>query len=372
MRIYDLLFMNAPVTWRRPLTFITFILLSKILLLPGFAQTVPNVQQPSPGTLINGPIDPDMGRLSTIEYLGGYVITIPENPGSQASDTRVVKAWDLSSPGSPNTVQPINPDSEYGHFGRTKGPFLSHGTIKRDNEVFIGGGPTRNAIRLNPDGTLEHTSWSGAPIPRLKDRDGNDLGEQARWWSKGGMMRPWSLTDNWAYNSNATNTAKLTLGDQLLAEWNITRETGVTGFGQFMGNILIYASDQRRNGVAAYDATDIYFDTNTQEWKPRLLDVLNIPQTQGSFGGYWTEIVGSKIVSVARDRTSEHPDYKAQIAIVDFSDPTNLTHVCTRQWERADLHNHGRHGPHRCIWAFAITMPIRTGLKSIWMTARWH
>ena len=41
------------------------------------SQTIDNVTQSSPGAHINGPIDPEMGRLSTIEYLGGYVITIP-------------------------------------------------------------------------------------------------------------------------------------------------------------------------------------------------------------------------------------------------------------------------------------------------------
>ena len=67
----------------------------------GIAQTIPNVNQPAPGTLISGPIDPDMGRLSTIEYLGGYVITIPENPGSEPGDHMTVKAWRLSDLSNP-------------------------------------------------------------------------------------------------------------------------------------------------------------------------------------------------------------------------------------------------------------------------------
>ena len=240
------------------------------------AQTIPNVVQPAPGTLLSGPVDPDMGRLPIIEILGPYAITIPESPGSQPGAHVTVRAWDLTDPANPVLTAPINPQPQ-GNFGISFSPFLAHGTIKRDNEVYIGG---NNAVRLNDDGTLEHVQWSAGQAPLLLDIDGSPMGTTAPWWSKGGMMRPWGLLDNWAYNNQIGSTI-LTLDNQVLADWDITQDSGVSGFGNFLGNLLIYSSDQRNTGVAVYDATNISFDESTNEWKPALLDTINIPADEG-------------------------------------------------------------------------------------------
>ena len=56
---------------------------SSFILSTSLAQTIPNIQQSSPGTLLSGPVDPDMGRLSVIHLLGGHIITVPETPGSE-------------------------------------------------------------------------------------------------------------------------------------------------------------------------------------------------------------------------------------------------------------------------------------------------
>lgn len=294
---------------------------------PAFSQTIENVTQGAPGTLINGPIDPDMGRLSTIEYLGGYVITIPENPGSEPGDHRLVKAWDLSNLNNPVAIAPINPDSD-GHFGGTRGPFLSHGAIKRDNELLIFGFPN-SAVRINANGTLEHAIWSGPDTPSsLIDQEGNTVFQPAIWWSKSGMMRPWAITDDWEYNTPKSE-ATMTLGNKLMAQWNIGQDTGVTGFGHFMGNLLIYASDQRNSGLAVYDASDVSFDTESGKWKPKLLDTLNTPTSEGGLGGYWSEISGHYLV-FARAK-GDGPDGNANftgIQIVDFSDPSDLKLHC--------------------------------------------
>ncbi|MEO0367291.1 MAG: Ig-like domain-containing protein [Pseudomonadota bacterium] len=294
---------------------------------PSLAQSIPNTQQGTPGTLINGPIDPSAGRLTTIEYLGGYIIAIPEVPGSEESDHITTRAWDVTNPNNPVLVAPVNPDPQEGNFGLTGGPFLSHGSIKRDNEVYIGGYPN-DAVRINTNGTLSHAPWSGQSAPQLRDRNGNLLNDYAAWWPKGGMMRPWSLIDSWNYGDSDGNT-RLTLQDRVLAEWNIAQDSGVTGFGNFMGNLLIYSSDQRLNGVAVYDVSDIYFDNSTQEWKPRLLDTFNIPASQGRVGGYWSEISGHYIVFARRQNTQANPNFFAGIQVVDFSDPTNLRLQCS-------------------------------------------
>lgn len=308
------------------------------------AQAIDNVPQSTPGTLINGPIDPDVGRLTTLEYLGGYIIAIPEVPGSEETDHLTVKAWDLSNMNNPVAVQPINPDAERGHFGLTAGPFLSHGTIKRDNEVFIGGWPN-DAVRLNDNGTLEHVEWSGQDLPLLIDRNGNQLGEVAPWWSKSGLMRPWAMFDSWEYNSNSPDNTRLTLGNRVMAEWNIAQDSGVTGFGNFIGNLLVYSSDQRNTGVAVYDATDIRFDSATGEWKPRLLDTLNTPIEEGSIGGYWSAISGHYIVFARRSRHEVNENFFAGIQVVDFSDPTDLRLHCSIELTDPNNQYHWTLGP---------------------------
>ena len=56
--------------------------------------------------------------------------------------------------------------------------------------------------------------------------------------------------------------------------------TGVIGHPFLLGDLLIFASDQSRTGVATYDVSD--------PTHPVLLDVL----THGGPGGYWPELWG--------------------------------------------------------------------------------
>jgi len=305
---------------------------------PASAQVqIPNVRQGAPGTLLNGPIDSAMGRTAIIEFMDGYIVTIPETPGSEPGDHQTTKAWNISDPLNPFAQQPINPNQNGGHFGRTGNPFLAHGAIRRDNELFFqsgvgNSGDRLDTLRLNNDGTLEHTRWSGQTAPPIFDRDGNrDGNEYARWWAKGGLYRPWAFPDDWAYNSNPELPARLTLRDRLLAKWDIRADTGVTGFGLFMGNLLIYASDQRSTGVAVYDATDINLDSSSGQWKPRLLDTLNTPLSEGGIGGYWSEISGHYLIFARADRKDLNPNFFAGMQVVDFSDPNNLKLHCTLQ-----------------------------------------
>jgi len=107
-----------------------------------FAQTIPNRQHNAPGTLLSGPVDPDMGRLSVIHLLGNHIITVPETAGSETGDHQLTQAWDISDPSNPIQV---------GSFGRTGNPILAHAGFSRGNEVFIGfNSETGNdTVRLN-------------------------------------------------------------------------------------------------------------------------------------------------------------------------------------------------------------------------------
>ena len=290
-----------------------------------FAQSIPNTQQSNPGTLLSGPVDPDMGRLAVIQLLGGHIITIPEIPGSEPGDHLLTRAWDISNPRNPALIQ---------NFGRTGSPILSHGSYSRGKEVFVGfNSDTGNdTIRLNDDGSLSHTRWSGPTAPELFQRvpnqpgvPGQRLNRRAEWFSKGAMMQPWAINDNWSYNTPNLNTT-LTLRNILMAEWNITADTGgASGFGNFLGNLLIYVSDQLRGGVAIYDATNIITQNGVS--RPVLLDTFNLPASQGGVGGYWSEISGHYIV-IGRERVENQPNSFDGIQVINFEDPSNIRLQC--------------------------------------------
>ena len=235
---------------------------------------------------------PELGRLAIMELLGDYVIAIPEVPSSPAESDYQVRALDISNPANPVTVQML---------GRTGHPGNAHATFKRGNEVFTGSAYPNNAVRLEPDGSLTPTTWSA-----FQPRGG-----------RGGIHSPWSGELWWTY-STPTGNAWLRLEDEITAEWDHLGLTGVVGFPNFMGNLLIYASDQSNTGMATYDISD---PTN-----PVLLDVFNLPAEHPTFGGpyglggYWNEIYGHYMV-FARRREN------AGIQIVDFSDPTRCQPV---------------------------------------------
>ena len=290
-----------------------------------FAQIIPNTSQNSPGELLSGPVDPDMGRLAVIQLLGNQIITIPETPGSEPGDHQRTQSWDISNPSNPILT---------GSYGRTGNPILAHGSFARANEVYTGfdSQTGNNAVRLNDDGSLSHTRWSGPTAPELFQRipgqpgvPGQRLFRQAQWFSKGAMMQPWAINDNWSYNTPNT-TATLTLRNILMAEWNITADTGgASGFGSFFGNLLIYVSDQLRGGVAIYDATDIITENGVS--RPRLLDTLNLPASEGGTGGYWSEISGHYIV-IGRERVNTQPNSFDGIQVINFEDPSNIRLQC--------------------------------------------
>ncbi|WP_167854811.1 Ig-like domain-containing protein [Mangrovimicrobium sediminis] len=263
----------------------------------------PNQSQ-TPGELITKS-HPQLGRLAITDIMGDYVIAIPEIPSSPPGADYLVRALDISNPANPVTVAT---------FGETQHPGNAHTTYKRGNEIYIGGYPN-NAIRLEADGSLSHVPWSG-PLPH---------------WNRSGVYWPWSAQMWWSYGDVQGN-AWLSLDGQTTATWNHLGLTGVIGFPNFMGNLLIYASDQSRSGIATYDVSDPY--------NPVLLDVFNLPavhptikksvwvngssqlvDVEYGLGGYWSDIYGHYMVFARR---GDNPG----IQIVDFSDPTNLKLHC--------------------------------------------
>lgn len=265
----------------------------------------PNQAQSNPGDIISKS-HPELGRLTTIDILGDYIIAIPEQPSSPDGADFLVRAIDISDPKNPRTV---------GTFGKTKHPVLAHGSYKRGNELYIGGWPT-DAIILEDDGSLTHGQWSGWRV--------TDFG-------KTGHSHPWAVKHWWSYNEVSGN-ATIKINNQQVAEWDHLGQTGVIGFPTVMGNILLYGSDQSMSGAAAYDISD---PTN-----PVLLDVLKLPAVHPTIkdtkwsngktvesdvpyglGGYWYEVHGHYMVFARR---LDNPG----VQVVDFSDPSNLRLHC--------------------------------------------
>ncbi|MBX2808516.1 MAG: Ig-like domain-containing protein [Cellvibrionaceae bacterium] len=267
------------------------------------AQGFPNVTQGTPGTLIKGPIAEEMGRLAIIDTLGGYVITIPEIPGSEASDDLIARAWDLSDPNNPRVVATL---------GQTRHGFDAHGTIKRGNQVYLG---ANRAVELDDSGNLQVVPWAGATSE----------------WNRSGMMAPWGANLWWSYGTVEGN-AVIELDGVTTASWDHLGLTGVIGMPLFMGNLLFYASDQSLTGVAAYDVSD--------PSNPVLLDVLNAPAEDGGIGGYWMEIHGHYIVFARRNNPIWSGDRRpfAGIQAVDFSDPSNLRLHCSIAYPTETYH----------------------------------
>lgn len=250
--------------------------------------------------------DPGLGRLAIIEILGDYVVAFPEVPSSPPGHNHI-KVYDLSNPSNPQEVADL---------GLTTHPFLAHGLIKRDNQVYYGSGFGEQAITLNDNGSITIEQWQGP----------------SGHWNKSGMMRPWAARHWWSYGDVSGN-AWLSFDGVETAQWDHLGLTGVIGMPIFMGNLMLYASDQSMTGVAAYDVSNPN--------NPVLLDVLKLPDTHPTLtygrwqegvgvtqvpapyglGGYWAEVSGNYIVFARR---GENPG----IQVVDFSDPSNLRMQC--------------------------------------------
>ncbi len=292
------------------------------------AQQVPNVQRGAPGTFITGPsVNPDlaqMGRLAIMESLGDYVVTIPEGPGSSGGSNFLNQVWNFSDPANP-TLESVN-------LGRTKMPYQAHGTVKRyaNGDVNIDLGSEEAAI-LRANGSIELDSWSGP----------ND----SIFFNLGGLNYPWGAS-SWGFYEFVSSRARLYLNNQFMTEWDHLGTTGVIGPPAFVGNLMIYASDQANRGVAIYDISD-----PTRE--PVLLDlltdnvgVINPDNSTGAInigvaetaanassltrsrpiGGYGSAIHGHYIVIASRP--NDVTVMRGGIIVVDFEDPTNLEVSC--------------------------------------------
>ncbi len=255
---------------------------------PGF----PNVPQ-TPGAILSGLNEPGMGRLAIIAYHNGILFTEPELPASQPDSDFQVRTWDISDPTNPVVLETL---------GVSPMPINAHGYLKSGDYLVLGPNWPPEApwsFRATAPGTVERTEFP--------DLDGIGV--------RGQLFQPWFVGQTyWSYGEVGGN-ATIALDGVELASWDHLGLTGVVGHPFLLGDLLIFASDQSRTGVATYDVSD---PTN-----PVLLDVL----TTGGPGGYWPELWGGdgKLYIVFPYRTNGNG-----FRVVDATDPTALALVADK------------------------------------------
>ena len=249
---------------------------------PGF----PNVAQ-TPGAILSGLNEPNQGRTAIIAYHNGILFTLPELPSSQPGSDFQVRTWDISDPTQPAVTATL---------GISPMPINAHGYFKSGDYLVVGSNWPPEApwsFRANGPGSVQRTEFPGLVCAG----------------GRGCLSQPWLVGQTyWSYGEVSGN-AFLELDGNRFSEWDHLGLTGVVGHPFLLGDLLIFASDQSRTGLATYDVSD---PTN-----PVLLDVL----TTGGPGGYWPELWGAdgKLYAVFPYRSNGNG-----IRVADLTDPSDL------------------------------------------------
>ncbi len=255
---------------------------------PGFH----NVAQTA-GAVLSGLNAPQQGRTAIIAYHNGVLFTVPEIPASQPGADFQVRTWKITDPRHPIELQ---------QWGTTPMPINAHGYFHSGNYLILGSNwPPGSEWSFRAAGPL---SVQRTAFPELTCAG-----------ARGCLFGPWYIGDTyWSYGE-VSGDAELYLDWELLARWDHLGLTGVIGHPFIIGDLLIYASDQSRTGVATYDIAD--------PTHPHLLDVL----TTGGPGGYFPELWGNDgtLYIVFPYQTGGNG-----FRVVDATDPANLRFLADR------------------------------------------
>ena len=249
---------------------------------PGF----PNVTQVA-GQLLSGLNAPQQGRTAIVAYHNGTLFTLPELPDSQPGSDFQVRSWNISDPRNP---------VELAQHGVSPMPIGAHGYIHSGPYVVLGPNwPPQSpwTWRADAPGQLTRTTFPGL------------LGISER----GHLFQPWFAGHTYRiYNSDRPN-AWISKDNVTFATWDHLGLTGVIGHPFLIGDLLIFAAEESRTGIATYDVSN--------PSSPVLLDVL----TTGGPGGYWPELWSGdgKLYAVFPYRDSGNG-----MRVVDVTDPTHL------------------------------------------------
>ncbi len=269
------------------LTFASACALGLLTAAPLAAAGFPNVPQ-TPGTLLAGLLAPNQGRTAILAYHNGILFSVPEVPSSEPGSDFQVRTWDLADPAHP---------VELATWGVTPMPINAHGYLQSGDYLVLGANWPPEApwsFRANAaPGSLTRTSYPDLLCAGVR----------------GCLFQPFFVGDTWWSYGAIGGLATIERNGVVLGTWDHLGLTGVVGHPFLIGNLLIFASDQSRTGVATYDVSD--------PAQPVLLDVL----TSGGPGGYWPEIWGGdgKLYVVFPYR-----DGGNGMQVVDATDPSAL------------------------------------------------
>ena len=239
----------------------------------------PNVPR-TEGQLLAGPFAVNDGRMAILAWHNGILFSVPEVPSSNPGSNFQTRMWSLMDPADPRLI--VNaPANAQGSLGTTAMPINAHGFLFVGQHMQTGAAGPFLVIGADwpPESPWSFRAQSG--VPGVTRQASGHLGAGVR----GSLQQPWHIEQTyWSYGAvggNAeiyTNGPPGSPGSTLQASWDHLGLTGVIGHPFLLGNLLIYASDQSRTGVATYDIS------NPQQ--PQLLDVLKT----GGPGGYWPEL----------------------------------------------------------------------------------
>lgn len=273
----------------------------------------------TPGQLVAGPFAQTDGRAAIIAWHNGVLLTVPEVPSSAPNSNFQARMWHLGDTANPRIIARAPASDRGGALGWSLGdtpmPINAHGYFHVGQNFQTGA--SGHWIVLGADWPPE-APWSfraQAGVPGITRQASGHLGAGTR----GSVYAPWHVDETWWSYGAISGLAALRFGgpewnpgSQLLAEWDHLGQTGVIGHPFLLGNLLIFASDQSRTGVATYDVSN--------PAQPVLLDVL----TTGGPGGYWPELWGNDGELYV---VFPYNDNGNGMRVVDATDPANLRFV---------------------------------------------
>lgn len=267
------------------------------------------------GALLAGPLAETDGRMAILAWHNGVLFSVPEQPSSQPGSNFQTRMWNLTDPTQPRLIVTTPPANAQGSLGTTPQPINAHGYLHLGQNMQ--NGMPGHFLVLGADWPPE-APWSfraQTGVPGVVRQASGNLGAGIR----SDLFQPWYAGQTWWSYGAIGGLAEIRFGgasfnpgSQQLSTFDHLGATGVVGHPFILGNLLIYASDQSRTGVATYDISD--------PTQPLLLDVL----TTGGPGGYWPELWANDgelfIVFPYNDNGNG-------MRVVDASDPAALRFV---------------------------------------------
>ena len=204
---------------------------------------------------------PKQGRTAIIAYHNGVLFTVPELPGEPAGlGLPGAHLGHLTNPAAPGRARAARRDADAGQRARLlleRRRTWCWPQLAARGAVVV---PRRRHLRQLTRASYPDLLCAGV---------------------RGCLFAPWFVGDTWwSYNDDFRRTRRSRATGTSFASWDHLGLTGVIGHPFLLGDLLIFASDQSRTGVATYDVSD--------PANPVLLDVL----TTGGPGGYWPELWG--------------------------------------------------------------------------------